>query len=240
MLRYVLLSLAVAVTVAFSGCGATRHARSVEPSGFLQDLYAQMREGQGDEALRVYRNPAVDWPAKASYGKMLLDPVMIWRGKDSKVQGLDQKDAQVIADSFYALLYQELAKDYQMVTEPGPGTFRLQAALTDAEQSYPALDILSSVPAPFNVAFVASTIKTLSTGKPLFKGAASIEGKLMDAESGEVLAAAVDRRVGGRFLDAEVFDSWNDVHGALKYWSQLTRFRLCQLRKQTTCVSLAS
>ena len=165
----------------------------------------------------------------------------------------------MIAGSFYALLYQELDKDYEMVSEPGPKMFRMQAAHTDAEQSYPALDIVSSVPAPFNIAFVASTIKTLTTGKPLFKGTASIEGKLMDAESGEILAAAVDRRVGGRFLDAEHtdfnlltllpggrfldaegFDSWNDAHGALKYWSQLTRFRLCQLRKQTNCVSPGS
>ncbi len=238
MWRHILLF--VAVSVSFVGCGATRHARSVEPSGFLQDIYPHMREGKGDEALLVYRNPTTDWSVKAAYNKILLDPVMIWRGKESKVQGLDPKDAQVIADSFYALLYQELSKDYQMVTEPGPKTFRMQAALTDAEQSYPALDIVSSVPAPFNVAFVASSIKTLTTGKPLFKGAASIEGKLMDGESGEVLAAAVDRRVGGRFLDAEVFDSWNDVHGALKYWSQMTRFRLCQLRKQTTCVSPSS
>ena len=235
MWRHILLF--VAVSVSLVGCGATRHARSVEPSGFLQDIYPHMREGKGDEALLVYRNPTTDWSAKAAYSKILLDPVMIWRGKESKVQGLDPKDAQVIADSFYALLYQELSKDYQMVTEPGPKTFRMQAALTDAEQSYPALDIVSSVPAPFNVAFVASSIKTLTTGKPLFKGAASIEGKLIDGEAGEVLAAAVDRRVGGRFLDAEVFDSWNDVHGALKYWSQMTRFRLCQLRKQTTCVS---
>jgi hypothetical protein len=238
MRRYLLLALVISMTMA--GCGATRHARSVEPSGFLQDVYPHMREGKGDEALLVYRNPNVDWAAKAAYSKIMLDPVMIWRGKDSKVQGLDPKEAQVIADSFYALLYQELSKDYQMVTEPGPKTFRLQAALTDAEQSYPALDIVSSVSAPFNVAFVASTVKTLATGKPLFKGAASIEGKVMDGESGEVLAAAVDRRVGGRFLDAEVFDSWNDVHAALKYWSQLTRFRLCQMRKQTACVSPSS
>lgn len=227
--------LSVAVCIMLDGCAGTKQARTVEPSGFLQDLYGQMREGKGDEALLVYRNPQVDWPTKATYRQVLLDPVMIWRGKDSKIQGLDQKDAQVIADAFYALLYQELAKDYEMVTEPGPKTFRMQVALTDAEQSMPTLDILSSVPAPFNVAFVASTIKTLSTGKPLFKGGASIEAKIMDADSGEILAAAVDRRVGGRFLDREVFDSWNDVHGALRYWSQLTRFRLCQLRKQTEC-----
>lgn len=234
VMRYALLSVVACVTLA--GCAATKQARTVEPSGFLQDLYPQMREGKGDEALLVYRNPNVDWSAKATYKNVLLDPVMIWRGKDSKIQGLDHRDAQAIADTFYALLYQELAKDYDMVTQPGPKTFRMQAALTDAEQSSPGLDILSSVPAPFNVAFVASTIKALSTGKPLFKGEASIEAKLIDADSGEVLAAAVDRRVGGRFLDREVFDSWNDLHGALKYWSQLTRFRLCQLRKQTDCV----
>lgn len=228
------------VCLACAACAPTKHARSVDTAGFLQDLYPQMREGKGDEALKVYRNPQVDWSAKAAYDKILLDPVMIWRGTDSKAQGLEAKDAQVIADSFYALLYQELAQDYRMVSEPGPRTFRIQAALTDAEQSLPALDIVSSVPAPFNIAFVASTIKTLTTGKPLFKGAASIEGKLMDGETGEVLAAAVDRRVGGRFLDAEVFDSWNDVHGALTHWAKLTRYRLCQLRKRSDCQSPGS
>jgi hypothetical protein len=236
--RWIILSITVFLTLA--ACAPTKHARSVEPSGFLHDLYPQMRKGTGDEALLVYRNQQVEWSEKATYDKILLDPVMIWRGTDSKVRGLDQKNAQVIADAFYAILYQELAKDYQMVTEPGPRTFRLQAALTDAEPSLPVLDIISSVPAPFNVAFVASTIKTLATGKPLFKGAASIEGKLMDGVSGEVLAAAVDRRVGGRFLDAEVFDSWNDVHAALAHWAQLTRFRLCQLRKLSNCVSPGS
>lgn len=69
-----------------------------------------------------------NWPAKAAYNKILLDPIMIWRGKDSKVDGLDPKEAQVIAGSFYALLYQELAKDYEMVSEPGPKMFRMQAA----------------------------------------------------------------------------------------------------------------
>ncbi len=236
--RWIILSIAVFLSLA--ACAPTKHARSVEPSGFLHDLYPQMRKGTDDEALLVYRNQQVEWSEKATYDKILLDPVMIWRGPESKVRGLDQKTAQIIADAFYAILYQELAKDYQMVREPGPRTFRLQAALTEAEQSLPVLDIISSVPAPFNVAFVASTIKTLATGKPLFKGAASLEGKLMDGVTGEVLAAAVDRRVGGRFLDAEVFDSWNDVHAALAYWAQLTRFRLCQLRKQSNCVSPGS
>lgn len=38
--------------VTLAGCAATKHARRVELSGFLQDLYPQMREGKGDGALR--------------------------------------------------------------------------------------------------------------------------------------------------------------------------------------------
>ena len=54
------------------------------------------------------------------------------------------------------------------------------------------------------------------------------------------LSIMLERADQGAVLDAEVFESWHDVHGALKYWSQLTRFRLCQLRKQTNCVSPGS
>jgi hypothetical protein len=53
------------LSVMLTGCGATKQARSVTPSGFLQDLYPEMREGKGNEALLVYRNPRVDWAAKA-------------------------------------------------------------------------------------------------------------------------------------------------------------------------------
>lgn len=229
------LSLAVVMGMVI-GCAATKQAKEVVPAGFLQDLYPHMRPGKGDEALLVYRNPTVDWAEKATYTKILLDPVMIWRGEDSVAAGPTQQDVQDLANAFYAVLYQELSKDYEMVSDPGPKTFRMQAALTNAQRSRPALDILSSVPAPMNVVFMASTFKTWKTGKPLFKGEASVEGKVIDAASGDVIAAAVDRRVGGRFLNGDVFDSLNDVYGALKYWSQLTRFRLCQLRKQSTCV----
>lgn len=229
---------ALMIALSLVGCAVTKQARDVKPSGFLQDLYGQMRPGKGDEALMVYRNPKVDVAEKATYKKILLDPVMIWRGKESKMEGRDPKEAQIIADSFYAILYEELSKDYEMVRDPGPKTFRMQAAIIDAEQSNPALDVISSIPAPMNIAFVASSLKGLTTGKALFKGEASIEAKVSDADTGEVLAAAVDRRVAGRWLNRGAFDSWNAVHAAMKYWAQLTRFRLChEIRKQTGCVA---
>jgi hypothetical protein len=53
-----------------------------------------MCEDKASEALIADRNPTVDWAAKARYRKVLLDPVMIWRGKNFRVQGLDQKEGR--------------------------------------------------------------------------------------------------------------------------------------------------
>ncbi len=64
-----------------------------------------------------------------------------------------------------------------------------------------------------------------------------MEGKLSDAETGRVLAAVVDRRVGGKKLEAEAFDTWGDVNEILEFWAKLARFRLCEARGSTNCVS---
>ncbi|MNQ28858.1 hypothetical protein D3C85_421550 [compost metagenome] len=44
-------------------------------------------------------------------------------------------------------------------------------------------------------------------GKPPFTGQVTIEGKLADAQSGEVIAAEIDRRVGARRPIIGLFES---------------------------------
>ena len=87
-----------------------------------------------------------------------------------------------------------------------------------------------------NAFAVASALKNLGTGKPLFVGDASIEVKLSDSMTGEVLGASADRRVGNKRLDADSFDSWDDVHKTLIYWSDQIRYRLCKERGGQNCV----
>ena len=101
-----------------------------------------------------------------------------------------------MADTFYAVIYQEVSKDYEMVDKPGPSTPRVQVAMTHLEESWPMLDVGSSIPAPMNALAAGSLLKRVATGKPAFKGEAVIEAKVMDAQTGEVLRAIVDRRVG--------------------------------------------
>jgi Protein of unknown function (DUF3313) len=72
------------------------------------------------------------------------------------------------------------------------------------------------------------------TGEPTFQGEAAAEAKFTDAETGELLAAGIDRRMGGRSL-ASAETSWTDVNNILAYWAQLVRFRLCELQGRAGC-----
>lgn len=229
------VALMVAVMV-LAGCAATKHARDVTTSGFLGDIYPMMRKGGEGEALLVYRSPKVHRGMRGGYRKILLDPVTIWRGHESREDGITSKDAHHIADTFYSLIYAELGKDYEMVQAPGPHTLRIRVAITKLEESHVVLDVISTVPAPMNVLALESRLQGLVTGKPSFVGEASVESKVMDAETGELLAAVVDRRVGGKTLDAESFDSWGDVYQTLEFWAKQARFRLCRERGEAECV----
>jgi hypothetical protein len=143
------------------------------------------------------------------------------------------EDLQRLANNFYLLLQKELEKDYEMVREPGPRTLRIQVALTDVEASWAAMDTVASV---IPISMAVSAAKEFATGKPAFVGEVSAEVKATDARTGELLAAAVDRRVGGNEIEASI-DNWDDANKIIELWSKLFRFRLCKLRGGEDCLS---
>lgn len=236
IVRLLIIVLTGAMLVS-AGCGATKQARTVERLGFLKDYYPRMVEGDENagESLLIYRNPRVALIQPNTYKKFMLDPVLVFRGPQSKMNGISQEQAQLMADTFYALIYQEVSKDYQMVDKPGPDTLRAQVAITHLEESWPMLDVVSTIPAPMNVLAAGSMLKNVATGKPAFKGEAVIEAKVSDSQSGDVLRAGVDRRVGAKKLSAESFNSWADVYESLRYWAENGRYQLCKARQEKDC-----
>jgi hypothetical protein len=215
-----LFSLVIFLAVTFGGCAATKQARHAQGSGFL-DNYSLLRKGQEGEALRVYRDKWANWPV---YQRILLDPVEIWMRHDSP-KDISRADMQRLGNNFYSLLYDQLSKDFDMVTMPKPTTLRIQIAITDVEKSSAALDTITTI---VPVGFVISKGKEFITGKPTFVGEASIEFKVVDASSGKLLAAGIDRRVGGKRI--KEINSWTDANNAFNDWSKLIRFRLCELQ----------
>lgn len=222
--------VALCAAAALGACAQSQQARETEAaSGFLGDAYPMLHEGSAGEALLVYRKDGVNW---AGYRQAHLAPVTIWATDASAFQDFSPADRQALANRFYAVTYAELEKDYQMVGAPGPGVLEVQLALTDAQASNPALDTVSTV---MPIGLAASTLTGVVTGKPSFVGEAQAEGRVLDGASGELLAAAVDRRVGGKSI-ADSVDSWGDVEAAFQHWAQQLRYRLCTDRGVGGCV----
>jgi len=221
----------VAVAALLGACHSTRHAKSVEPSGFLAEYRDLLQPGGEGEALLRYRAPDVNW---ASYKKIFLAPFTIWVGPDTKLTKDQQKNLEVLVDNFYNLVYLKLSKDYEMVDKAGPHTMFIKAAITHGEASVVAATTVTKI---IPQARMLNTLWTFATDKPAFSGEASIEVIVRDAETGKVLAAGADRRFGGtKLLDSEVINSWGDVKNSLDLWADASVWRLCVLRGEKNCV----
>ena len=214
------------------GCAATLQAKDVQPSGFLGGdqvlLKAKQQEGG---TLRQYTKPIAQWPV---YDKIILEPVIVWDGLSSKLTSDQLEEIAGLGRDFYTRLFQKLSQGYEMVEAPAAGTLRITMAITDAEKSWTAPAFLSKLILELQV---ANKLWSLASGKPVFAGEASVEFKVQDARTGELLIAGVDRRVGGQKLfDREVFNSWGDVKNSLNFWADLSAYQLCTLRGRTDCV----
>jgi hypothetical protein len=235
---------AILAVLALSACSSTQQPRGplsgdIRESGFLDGVYPLMHEGEEGQALRVYRNPAVDSLAPDAYDKVLLDEVTIFYGPESELNDVPQDELHNLATMFGAKLADELSPDYRLVDEPGPRTLRIQTAITDAQATSTALKAASFVPIPLGVPGAKAALlkaKELATGKPVFAGEVTAELKMTDAQSGVVLFAAVDRRVGERLGGG--WESWTDAEEAFRYWAEKIRYGLCtELRHGTDCVA---
>jgi hypothetical protein len=109
---------------------------------------------------------------------------------------------------------------------------RWQIALTDYEQSWVALDMVSTVVPQLRI---ISEIKWLATDKPSFVGGVQAELKISESQTGKVIAAAVDRRVGSKTLSKGT-DSWDDVKNAMDFWALQAAYRACRVTHRIECV----
>jgi len=215
------LLMGILIMVAgIAGCAQTEQAREVETSGFLGD-YSILQPGKAGEALLVYKNPQADF---SMYQAVYVEPAIVLMSKKSNVP---QEELNRLADDLRAKVIWKLKEDFLVVPKLIPGALRIELALTEAEPSDVGMDIVSTIIPP---AGIVSGAQGLATGTRAFVGRASVEAKLTDGNTGTLLMAAADRRVGGRSLDGSM-DSWDDVHQAFEYWADQLAQRLHDWRK---------
>ena len=224
----VMVVMGIITAATLGGCAGSYQARSVDLKQATLVNPDLLKKGEGDQLLYRYVNPKAD---VKQYTSMLIEPVLVT--KDGELDKDDLLAYQTLANNAYVYLNKELGKDFKLVTVPEPGVMRIQMAITDADSSKPVRNTLSTfVP----IGMGLSLIKYTAVGKQSGVGEITVEMRITDATTGELLGAALDRRVGGKDITT-LWSSWANADAALEYWAQRLRFVLCDMRGGgTTCV----
>ena len=219
----------LAAIVLAAGCGAARSpapssARAFVESGFLTD-YSRLAPAEAGSHRYVYRNPNSNL---ARYGKLHFDRITIWRDATEKME-LQSSDLQKVADDLYAAMAERLGRKFALTNEAGPGVLRMRMAFTAVRDPDGPLDT-----------YVTQAEENLADSKdPLPAGlrelapAALMEAELLDAETGEVLYAVVDR-VTHAVDSPQPVETWADLHRAFVAWGDRIGERLEARREHRT------
>ncbi len=205
------------------GCGATLQREVEKPQrlGFLSGVYERLEPGADGEVALRYLKDGVDW---SRYDRILLDPVQYWDDPDGDV-GADVE--QLLTSYLHAKLQQNLEQgNFPLAPLPGPGVLRVQLALLDASAATPILRTVSLV---VPTALVVNAAQRLVSNRYTFSGQLQVAMKVTDARSGELLAAALDRRSGGANVRQAVQWQWGDAEAAIDFWAERFTERLREL-----------
>lgn len=226
MLTGVLAALSVFMLYS---CAGSHQARSVSPKSAVLVNPDILQEGDGNQALYRYVNPRFDIK---NYTAIIVEPVLI--AKDGEMSASQRKNLQKLANNAYVYLVQALEKNIKIVKETGKGTLNLQMAIRDADSSKPVRTITSSI-TPIGAGL--SLVKYTATGKQSGVGEITAEFRVTDDTTGELLVAALDRRVGNKAVQG-IWDTWYNADEALRYWSTWIGYLLCTHRQESGCVKL--
>lgn len=217
--NFACLGVLLVSALLLAGCSASG-MKNVEQSGFLGD-YSQMKQGGDGDAALTYIKPNADFKP---YTKIMFERVAVTLSPSSESNEIDPSMLVELTNYYQNALVEAVKDGYEVVEQPGPDVLWVRAAITDVEPSNPVANTMSSiVPVGMVVAAGAKATSDANLGT----GEAASEIEVLDSMSKERLAAAVDRRQGGK---SAFRGKWVDTEQAFDYWAKRFRERLDELR----------
>lgn len=169
-------------------------------TGFLSDYSALKKDKDG--AMRYIS------PTLRDYSSFIIDPVQV-----TAQEKLKEKERAEVADYFSEALSKELAKrGYPVTSQPGPGVARVRVAITNIQESKWYLNLYPG---------------TKLTG--MGTGGASMEGEVVDSQSGQQLGAVIQAGKGNQF-ELDMFSKLDDVKDTINKWAHNACNRLDELK----------
>jgi hypothetical protein len=149
-----------------------------------------MAPNPSDSSGRVpYRySTQVDWRA---YNKVILDPIVIYRGRDHQFGEISEQDKAALATYIQSRFTEKLAGRFSIVNKREPGTLRVRLTLTGAVLNTPVLGTLSRFDiagAVYNVAQAARDGEGAMTGSVIYVV------EIFDASTSRLLSSFVSKQ----------------------------------------------
>ncbi len=198
------------------GAKAKRMQAGQQFSGFLSD-YSGLKPNPNleGEAL-TYVNPD-EMKGLRSYVAIIVDPVEVYVATDADDSLIPQRGREAVANYFRHALVGALSDAYPVVDSPGPLVLRLRAAVVGVDLGgdvAPMDEALADAANPLQRAIVIDKV--------------GVELELVDSETGERIAAAVDKmNLGaGAEVGAENFsrlERFNEAKEAFDGWAERVR-----------------
>lgn len=218
-MKYFKFAAVVLSGVLMIGCSASG-MKDVKKSGFLGD-YTMLKPGGDDRAALVYVKPGTDLKP---YKKIMFDRVLVSLADAAEHKEIDPAIMAELSKYYQDALVNAVKGGYQLVDQPGADVLRVRAVITGIRPSSPVSNTMSTI-IPFGIAAAAAT--KAASGDNLGTGEAATEIEVVDSVSGVRLAAAVDRRQGGK---AAFRGKWEDTKEAFDHWAKRFRERLDEAR----------
>ncbi|TZG32461.1 DUF3313 domain-containing protein [Agrobacterium sp. B1(2019)] len=140
---------------------------------------------------RVAFNTELKPGALKPYASVLLEPVRIYRGKDSQFGDLSEQSKTELARYAGQTFRRELARQQLLELEPDKNTLRMRVTITGATSSVP---VLSTATRLTPVGFAMSGLRSIGDKEGNFSGAVIYAVELFDAANDRLVYAFVTRQ----------------------------------------------
>jgi Protein of unknown function (DUF3313) len=151
-----------------------------EFAGFLKD-YSQLKPNPNLDGNAMTFVNADEKKNLHKYVAMIVDPVQVYLASDADESKLPEKGRGVGARYFHKALVDAVSSAFPVVDQPGPLVLRLRSAII-------GVDVGGEIPAANKP---ANAEDALDRGVNI--GKVGVEMELVDSETGEQIAAMVDR-----------------------------------------------
>ncbi|NIS83377.1 MAG: DUF3313 family protein [Anaerolineales bacterium] len=216
-----MMTAILAMTIVFCFVtGAGWAADKTKPrSGFLHD-YSKLTANDPMKIVEwIYIKEDTDWK---SYNKVMLDDVVFFIAQDAEYKGFEAKELASLGEAFCKAFIMNLAGATEFTDEPGPGVLRIRLAVTNLK---PTKSLASTVTTVVPVGLALSTVAKGVTGSHIGMGSVAVEAELLDSQSGEVLAAMIDEKMGKKYKVLKSTSKWGHVIDIFNKWGQTFRAR---------------